>query len=204
MNNLIKSTGTELEQEITELIGNSFGPLLKFDANTSNFSIGEHKVAIGREYVAHVDQYARGFTKFVNKRPVSVKVKKISEGLPEKREQLDDLDLADQDNDPWVFQRYLPLEDVETGEIAVFITKSVGGKIALGNLLLAYNMGRHRGLPIVKLGIGSFRSEDYGKKARPAFAIIRWVGDNDAGVQEGGPPETDPEDPGYDILTRSR
>jgi hypothetical protein len=204
MGDLARHYDLALDEEITELVGTGFGPLLKFDANTCKFSSGDNEVAIGREYIAHVNQYARGWSKFADKKPVQIKIKKLTEGDPEERNELDDAHMAGRDDDPWVFQRYLPMEDVETGEAVVFVSKSVGGKIALGNLLQAYKGGRHRGLPIVKLGIGSFRTQDYGKKPRPDFAIIGWVGGNGAGMQKGGPPESDPEDPGYDPSYYSR
>lgn|SRR5262245_12924980 len=72
MSNIPKSVETELQQEIAELIGNSFGPLLKFDANSGKFTVGGKEVAIGREYIAHVDLYARGWTKFADKRPEQI------------------------------------------------------------------------------------------------------------------------------------
>jgi hypothetical protein len=135
MNQLVRHYDLALDEEITELVGTGFGQLLKFDANTCKFSIGENEVAIGRKHIAHVDQYARGWTKFIDKKPVQIKIKKLTEGDPEERNDLDDAHMAGRDDDPWVFQRYLPMEDVETGEVVVFVSKSVGGKIALGNLL---------------------------------------------------------------------
>ena len=129
-----KDLESELREEISEM-GSSFGTLLKFDATNSKYTIDNNEVAVGREYIAHVDQYARGFVKFVDKRPVDVRVTRLGEGIPPKRDDLDDLDLAHTDDDPWVSQRYIPLEDAETGEVVVFVGKSVGAKIALERLL---------------------------------------------------------------------
>jgi hypothetical protein len=142
MNKLAKVDNRQMEQlqdEVTELKGgNGIGTLLKFDGNKQKYFIGEDEVALTHEYIAHCDQYARGWTKFVNKVPVDMKILKVAEGKPPIRNELDERELADTDNDPWVFQRYLPLEDVETGEIVVFVSKSIGGKIALGELLDTY------------------------------------------------------------------
>jgi hypothetical protein len=200
MNTLIKRKEfeTALQEEVSDLVGENFGQLLKFDANEKNFSIiGGADVELGHEYVALCDQYARGWVKFVDKKPVSVRIKKLSEGQPPAREDLDDEGLAGTEDDPWVFQRYLPLQDVKTGEVVTFVGKSVGSKIALGNLLSTFAIGSHHGRPIIKLAIASFGTRDYGKKPRPDFVPVRWIGG--APIEAEGPPQDDPSDPGYDL-----
>jgi hypothetical protein len=194
-----------LAEELAELGGGGFGTLLKFDATTSKYTIDNEEVAVGREYVAHVDQYARGFVKFLDKRPVDVRITRLGEGIPPKRDDLDDLDLAHTDDDPWVFQRYIPLEDTKTGEVVVFVGKSVGAKIALERLLRTFASGHYRGHPIIRLEIGSFRTRDFGQKPRPEFEICGWTNTigapikNVAAAKEvHGPPERDPDDPGFD------
>ena len=220
MGKLIKLEDLEsaLQEEISEM-GSGFGTLLKFDATISKYTIDNNEVAVGREYIAHVDQYGRGFAKFVDKRLVDVRIKKLDEGIPPKRDDLDDLDLADTEDDPWVFQRYMPLEDTKTGEVVVFVGKSVGAKIALERLLRTFATGHYRGHPIIRLGIGSFRTRDYGNKPRPDFEICGWTDTvgapinhvtaakavrelpNDEVMKDDdadGPPERDPDDPGFD------
>ena len=211
MNKLAKVDNRQMEQlqdEVTELKGgNGIGTLLKFDGNKQKYFIGEDEVALTHEYIAHCDQYARGWTKFVNKVPVDMKILKVAEGKPPIRNELDERELADTDNDPWVFQRYLPLEDVETGEIVVFVSKSIGGKIALGELLDTYARNWDRGLPTVKLAIGAFNTSEYGKRPRPDFVITGWGSKamkTIAPPDEPGPPENDPDDPGYDADFFSR
>jgi hypothetical protein len=210
MNKLVKQSNLEvaLAEEVAGLGGGSFGALLKFDANTKKFSIiGGENVEIGREYIAHADQYARGWVKFVDKRPTEVRVLKVTEGRPPKRAELDEPELADGEDDPWCFQRYLLLEDTKTGELVTFVSKSIGAKIALANLLNTFAVGMHRGLPIVKLAIGTFNTKDYGRRARPDFKITGWTGRNVAAVpliEAEGPPDHDPADPGYDPGALSR
>jgi hypothetical protein len=214
----LKDLESALQEELSEM-GSGFGTLLKFDATTSKYIIDNDEVAVGREYIAHVDQYARGFVKFVDKRPVDVRIAKLGEGIPPKRDDLDDLDLADTEDDPWVFQRYMPLEDTKTGEVVVFVGKSVGAKIALERLLRTFASGHYRGHPIIRLGIGSFPTKDYGPKPRPDFEICGWTNTvgapinhltADKAVRElpnndsmkddktDRPPERDPDDPGFD------
>jgi hypothetical protein len=189
----------QLREEVAELGGNGFGTLLKFDWDTKKYKVGEDEVALGREFIAHCDQYARGHVKFVDKAPVAVEVKKVSEGKPPERKDLDEPELADTDADPWQFQRYLPLEDPETGEILVFVSKSVGGKIALSDLLGIFERNWDRGRPIVKLDVSSFKTKEFGMKQRPSFPVVGWTGGKVAAVapKEPGPPETDSDDPGY-------
>jgi hypothetical protein len=199
MNDLTKPKNfeTALQEEVSELVGNTFGQLLKFDFDKKKFSIvGGSEVEFGREYVALCDQYARGWVKFIDKKPADIRIKKLTDGRPPDRKELDDEDLAGADGDPWVFQRYLPLQDVKTGEVVTFVGKSVGSKIALGNLLNTYSIGGHHGRPIIKLAIGEFKTTDYGKKPRPDFAIVSWIGG--APIEAEGPPKDDPSDPGYD------
>ena len=133
-------------------------------------------------------------------------MKKVGEGKPPERDELDEPELADTDDDPWVFQRYLPLEDPETGEILVFVSKSVGGKIALSDLLGVFERNWDRGRPIVKLAIGSFKTTEFGMKPRPSFPIVGWTGGGQKVVthKEPGPPDSDPDDPGYDLLDNLR
>ena len=210
-----KDLQAALDEEVSDLVGNSFGTLMKFDANTAKYSIiGGDEVPLGREYIAHCDQFARGHVLFVDKKPVAIEVKRITEGRPKARKELDQPEMIGRSDDPWVYQRYLPLEDHETGEMIVFVGKSVGSKIALGNLLQTFSAGGHRGLPIVKLALGSFPTKEYGRRNRPEFAIVGWTGNGAAGgnygsnstktIEAEGPPETDPEDPGYDPLDLDR
>ena len=51
----------------------------------------------------------------------------------------------------------------------------------------------------MKLAIGSFKTREYGMKPRPSFPIVGWTGDGQNVVthKEPGPPDTDPDDPGY-------
>jgi len=210
MGELVKADDIErLQDEVEDLRGDGIGTLMKFDHKKERFFIGEDEVPLGREYIAHCDQYARGWTKFVDKQRVDQKIFKVREGKPPERENLDDLEHSGAEDDSWVFQRFLPLEDVETGEIVIFVSKSYGGKIALGDLLAVYADTWDRGLPIVKLATTKFKSKKYGLTPRPSFAIVRRDGKpvktvastaDDVRADDSGPPERDPDDPGYDLL----
>ena len=58
MNELVKKQDLEtaLQEEIAS--GGGFGPLLKFDANTSKYTIDKNEVPVGRKFIVHIPQYA--------------------------------------------------------------------------------------------------------------------------------------------------
>jgi hypothetical protein len=206
MKELVKKQDLEtaLQEEIAG--GGRSGPLLKFDANTSKYTIDKNEVPVGRKFIVHIPQYARGWVLFRDKCPVEYKVHQITDGKPPDRKELDS-PIADSDDDGWVYQRYLPLEDYDTSELITFVSKSTGAKIAIENLIQAYMMGRHRGgLPIICLAISDFRTREFGRKPRPDFKLIGWTSDNTKApvIDEEGPPPTADGDPGYDLLNLSR
>ena len=88
MNELVKKQDLEtaLQEEIAG--GGRSGPLLKFDANTSKYTIDKSEVPLGRKFIAHIPQYARGWVLFRSKSPVDYKVNKITEGKPPDRKEL--------------------------------------------------------------------------------------------------------------------
>jgi hypothetical protein len=186
MNELIKreeALDAALAEKAKELSGGSGFKLLRFDANEKKYTLaGDEVVEIGRQFAVAVDQYEEGWTKFVDKRPAETIIKRLGDKgkvLPT-REQLSDVDLADTEHDPWVFQRSIVLIDCKTGEVCKLIGKSVGMKIALGDLLQTASYSRGRGSPIIKLGIGYFKTKyDAGKKrARPDLDVIGFTGDH--------------------------
>ena len=98
MSKLVKVDNKYVEQlrdEVAELGGNGFGTLLKFDWETKQYMVGKDEISLGRKFIAHCDQYARGWVKFVDKVVVDVRVKKVGEGKPPERDELDEPMLAD-------------------------------------------------------------------------------------------------------------
>ena len=70
MNKLVKKQDLEtaLQEEIAS--GGGFGPLLKFDANTSKSPSRRTEVPVGRKFIVHIQQYGRGWVLFRDKRPI--------------------------------------------------------------------------------------------------------------------------------------
>lgn len=164
--------------------GSGLGRLLKFIKG--KFESGDDEVPLGTEYVAHVDQMARGWVRFEDGKVVDRNIGKIADGYkPPQREELPDNDPANwaekdangKPRDPWVAQWFLPLTDVETGDFATFITGSKGGVTAVANLCRIY--GRKRRdclLPIVALRTRSYKHKQYGRIETPDLPIVGWEG----------------------------
>src|SRR6516165_3006769 len=124
MNKLAEIERSDLEGfRVLALESDSLGPLLKFIKG--EWFIGDTKIEIGRAYVAHLSELVHGWVKFQDGKPVEQRVGKVADKFrPAKREELGDLDrdkwetqLSGAPRDPWSLQFFLPLEDVETGEI---------------------------------------------------------------------------------------
>jgi hypothetical protein len=132
--------------------------LLKF--TKGKYFIGDDEVT-GRTYVAYVAQMARGYVKFVGGKVTEQRVGKVADGfrvpvrndLGDTDESLWEKDTAGKPRDPWSFQYYVPMTDVETGDTAVFVTASHGGKGAVGRLSDLYAKNIRNGSPIVKLAV---------------------------------------------------
>ena len=114
------------------------------------------------------------------------KTYRVSKGerAPE-RDELDDNDESqwpsgpDGDpTDPWVYQYLIPFEDVATGDVVIFVTPSVGGRIAVGDLCMAWTRRTKKmpnsGQPIIKLAVGTMPTKKFGKVPRPLFKIVGW------------------------------
>lgn len=160
-----------------------FEKILKFKKGA--YEINEETIPLGTQYLAHVTAWAMSWVKFANGALVNKKVYSVArDEKPASRNDLDDLDESEWPKDrngrpldPWVFQNLLPMEDLETGEVCIFTTSSVGGKIAIGDLAKRYGThvkNGHTGQPIVQLQTVDMPTRDYGDVARPAFRIDRW------------------------------
>jgi|HubBroStandDraft_6_1064221.scaffolds.fasta_scaffold1554654_2 hypothetical protein len=112
---------------------NELGALLKY--SKGHYFVGTDEIPMGTEYLAHVHLWVRGYVKFKGGALIEHKVGKVADGfvIPE-REDLDETDSSTWETspsgeakDPWTKQSYLPLENLETGEVVTFVSGSVGG-----------------------------------------------------------------------------
>ena len=138
-----------------------------------------------RSICAHVTRGTTSWVKFeAGQRPDKKVYSVARKEKPLARKDLDELDQTawpkDRNGrplDPWVFQNLLPMEDLETGEVVVFTSQSVGGRIAIAELAKRYGThvkNGHTGQPIIQLQTVDMPTRDYGDVPRPAFRIDRW------------------------------
>ena len=173
-------------QAATEASGGGMrGRLLKF--NKGEFLTSDDTVSLGTEFAAHINEVARGWTKFVAGKLIDQRLVKVVDGLLPSRESLGDLDetvwesdaVSGKPKDPWVLNWYLPLSAVDSGDGFVFTTGSHGGIGAIGRLCNAYGRRISSGtpaLPIIKLGTSSYKHKTFGKVVTPEFTIAGWEG----------------------------
>jgi hypothetical protein len=88
-----------------------------------------------------------------------------------------ELGLDGRPQDPWQHHVYLVLQNTETQELFTYVTSSITGRRAIGNLLRHYdrmertNSGAY---PVVKLKVGGFQHRDdrVGWVKTPVLAIV--------------------------------
>jgi hypothetical protein len=125
--------------------------------------------------------------KFVDNIPTVKHIGRAIDGfkVPE-RDELDDANESKWEKgpdgkprDPWTRQSYLPLEDLESGDIAVFVSGSSGGRSAIGTLCGLAAKNHCRGHPHIKLGVRSYKHKLYGRIETPDFPVVGWAGDGE-------------------------
>jgi hypothetical protein len=163
--------------------GSEFGKLLKF--NKGEWLIGEDTVSEGTEYIAFIDEVARGWIKFEDGSVTDRQIVKVRDGKPLPRETLGDDDPSQWEvgddgkpRDPYVFQWLLPMSPAEAeGDLTVYATASKGGIGAIGLLCKVYGRSQRNGLlPIVALKTTSYKHPVYGKVLKPDLPIVGWHG----------------------------
>jgi hypothetical protein len=163
--------------------GSEFGKLLKF--NKGEWLIGEDIVSEGSEYIAFIDEVARGWIKFEDGSVTDRRIVKVRDGKPPPREALSDNDPSQWEigddgkpRDPYVFQWLLPMSPVKAeGDLTVYATASKGGSGAIGLLCKVFGRSQRNGLlPIVALMTTSYKHPVYGKVLKPDLPIIGWHG----------------------------
>src|SRR5262249_55941479 len=162
-----------------------FEKILKF--KKGEYFIGEDEIALGTEFLAHTVGWVKCWIKFLNGEVAERKLYRVALGeKPPLREDLDCRDedewpagLDDEPADPWVFQYLLPLENLESGEVVIFVTSSFGGRRAIADLCDGYTKRAKKaryGQPIIKLAKADFVTKKFGKVPRPLFEVVSWDG----------------------------
>jgi len=191
MNDLVKTNGQlpALNDEAVDVILRETArsnPQLRF--KEGKYAIGEEPIELGHEYIADTMSWTRGWVKWVDGLIVETRMDLVADGKPmPTRESLGDTDESQwekdertgEPRDPWQSQNILPLEDVETGEYLIFVTPSVGGRIAIEKLCnfvgRQYKQKRQTGLPVIRLGVWDMPNSFGSPKPAPKFMpIVRW------------------------------
>ena len=155
----VENTAKAIAAAAQEEGANELGTLLKY--SKGHYLIGAEEIPMGTQYIAHVEHWVRGYVKFKGGCLVEHKVGRVADGfVVPTREELDETDQASwekspsgEPKDPWSKQSYLPLENIETGEIVTFVSGSYGGRQAISKL--CSQAARHlatMGMPVIKLG----------------------------------------------------
>ena len=197
MNNaLVKDRLTNIESAARE--NSNFEKILKF--KKGEYSIQEDTIPLGTEYLAHAASWTKCWIKFTDGKVEDRKVYRVALGeKPPEREDLGDLNqdewpegLDGKPSDPWVFQFLLPLENIDTGEVVIFVTTSIGGRTAVANLCTAYvkraKKAPNCGQPVIKLATTEMPTRKFGKVLRPLFEVARWDDTDDIELIEPSPP----------------
>ena len=166
--------------DMAQEASSGIGRLLKFTKGV--YECGDSEIKIGTEFVAHVDQIARGWIKFTGGKLAEQRLFKGGEQPPPRdalgdndQSTWDDVDNSGKPRDPWFFQWYLPLSSVDDGDTMTFATQSKGGIGAIGKLCSLYGRRGGRGpLPIIQLGSSSYKNKKYGRIDTPEFPVVRW------------------------------
>ena len=152
--------------------------ILKFKED--HYHIRNEPVELGTRYFAHPGNWERQWIRFDDNKVTERIRAKVSTKKPlPGRNTLSDPQLEDTDKDPWTLQNVIPFENVETGELVRFTSSAFGGKMAIEEMVKAYAEdvlgGKARGLPIIELQIGSFRSTKFNTNVpKPDFPIVGW------------------------------
>jgi hypothetical protein len=173
------------EEEADNLLSSTQGheKLLKFVKG--KYKIGDDEVPLGTQYVVHAPQLVFCWIKFVDSKVADRRMGLAAAGfVPLKREELSDNDQSEwaivdgQPKDPWSFQHLLPFENLESGELLIFTTSSIGGKIATDEVVREYarrlKRKGSRALPIVRLSSKDMPSKRFGDVPRPYFEVTGW------------------------------
>jgi hypothetical protein len=169
------------------------------------FFIRDEEIPLGKQYVAQCLGFVKEWVRFqAQQRTAELTYRQIDGKQPPERDQIpaelerlgiEVLPIDDPENskmwppglsgphsDPWSLQFKLPLEDMETGEIVVFVTSAAWGMPEVARLCGTYGRRKKRkptgGLPIIKIG-SIQRTGGKGTHDAPIFEITGWDDESD-------------------------
>jgi hypothetical protein len=90
-----------------------------------------------------------------------------------------EIGIGDVPSDPWKDTRYVQMVDLRSGKTYTFVTDTIGGRQAVGELKDACTTVRQvqpHAVPVVQLATSSMPTRFGGPRPRPDFKIIDWRG----------------------------
>jgi hypothetical protein len=182
--------------------GDNHGPLMFY--RQGKWEIGKDEVPLGTKYLVLMPEAQRGWVRFENGKLAETRLTYCRDCVPDpERDTLGYTDESEWETDdgnrpvdPWNARRYLPMEDLETGEIVTWVFWSDGGIKAYEKLSRLYAAVHKTGkLPIVSLQTGTYWNKRFHKDTDiPVLKWVRWH-DRDApqGTVEIIPPDDKPQ-----------
>jgi hypothetical protein len=187
---------------VAEKSGNNLivGKMLKFTID-SKYKIDKADILPDNTTLVAVD-VTTAWVKWQNDKPTEHRITQPGQVHPD-RDDLPDQDKATWEPGlngepafPWRDTRYLRLIDPHTGQDYTFVTDTVGGRKAvgelksqIGNVRFAYPVA----VPLVQLGSAMMKTS-FGLKPRPEFKVVGWRNKGNAPVHlTHGPQDKPPE-----------
>ena len=189
-----------------------FQKMLKF--KKGDYICDGEEVPLGTKYIAHAVGWTKTWVHFEDQKVVERKNYRVARGekAPE-RDQLPDNDeskwpmgLSGRPADPWVYQYLLPMENVSSGEVQIFVASSFGGRRAVADLCAAYSRraGKSKvgaGQPIVTLQMMLMPTKRFGEVPRQHLEIVGWD-DGEPTEVGGSAPRTPIRDVSEEVLKK--
>jgi hypothetical protein len=94
----VENTALAIAQAAQEEGANEIGRLLKF--SKGHYLVSTEEIPVGKEYVAHVEHWTRGWVKFRHGELIERRVGRVADGFAvPKREEFDDTDATKWETD---------------------------------------------------------------------------------------------------------
>jgi hypothetical protein len=183
--------------EIANEGGGQFGKILKYVKG--EWSHASSPIPLGTEFLVLINEAMRGDVRFEAGRPVEQRIGLIRERAKFARRA--DLGFTDETQwerdkkgkpiDPWSPQTFLPMIQIESGDLYCFIFRSAGAKQTFRDLCRSYSPYRKTStLPVVSLQTDKYNHPDYSWIDIPILQLERWE-DSGGMTAGGGAPDHD-------------
>jgi hypothetical protein len=176
------------------------GELIKF--SDGQWLLGREGVLLKQGLRLVATSTAHAWVKWIDNKPVEYRPREPGKPLAE-RVDLGDTDqdaweagLDGKPRDPWQNTRFCYLVDPETASVFTFSTATWAGRDAvkyLGDCIIRMRGARPGCSPVVEFSSAPHQTK-FGRKTKPVFTIVAWVGGNPDQPNKQLPPSADLQD----------